>query len=282
MSLVWKFRERLCDWAGDLWFRLDRRHREIVRRNLAFAYGEELRPAARERLAREVFRQFARFAWEVVELLVLPREEIKRRVVIVGEEHFQAALAEGRGLLVIGAHAGNWEYTVAGFALQYQPLAVVARDLSQPWLRPLARRLRERWGNIMINKRRALREIVSHLGHNRIVGVVMDQNTASAEGLLVDFFGQPARTTPVAAILARRRGVPVIPGFSRRLPDGRHLLAFLPPLPLERTEDVEGDIRRHLQAQSRAVEAWVRAAPEQWLWLHRRWKNQFPHLYEGL
>lgn len=282
MSFLFALRERLCDLAGDLWYRLDRRHREIVRRNLAFAYGEELDFEARERLAREVFRQFARFGWEIVELMVLPRERIKKRVVIIGEEHYQAALAQGKGLVVIGAHAGNWEYTVAGFALQYQPLAVVARELSQPWLRPLARRLRERGGNVVINKQRGLKEILSHLKQNRIVGIVIDQNTAAGEGLLVDFFGKPARTTPVAAILARRRGVPVLPGFSRRLPDGRHFLAFLPPLPLERTEDVEGDIRRHLQAQSLAVEAWVRAAPAQWLWLHRRWKNQFPQLYEGL
>lgn len=282
MSFVGKLRERLCDLAGDLWYRLDRRHREIVRRNLTFAYGEELTPAARERLAREVFRQFARFGWEIMELLVLPRERIKKRVVITGQEHYHTALAQGKGLVVIGAHGGNWEYTVAGFALQYQPLAVVARELSQPWLRPLARRLRQRWGNVMINKQKGLREILTHLQHNGIVGIVMDQNTATAEGLLVDFFGKPARTTPVAAILARRRGVPVLPAFSRRLPDGRHLLAILPCLPMERTDDVEADIRRHLQAQSLAVEAWVRAAPEQWLWLHRRWKNQFPELYEGL
>jgi KDO2-lipid IV(A) lauroyltransferase len=282
VSLLFAWRERLCDFLGDLWYRLDRRHREIVRRNLAFAYGRELPPAARERLARAVFQQFVRFGLEVLELAVLPRSIIRKKVVITGLEHVQAALREGKGLVVIGAHAGNWEYTAAGFVLQYQPVAVVARELSQPWLRPLARRLRERDGNLMISKRGGLKEILSHLKHNRIVGIIIDQNTAAGEGLLVEFFGHPARTTPVAALLARRRGVPVLPGFSRRLPDGRHLLAFLPPLPLERSDDVEGDIRRHLQAQSRAVEAWVRAAPEQWLWLHRRWKNQFPELYEGV
>ncbi|MEJ5330449.1 MAG: hypothetical protein WHT07_09880 [Desulfobaccales bacterium] len=282
MRLLFAVRERLCDLAGDLWYRLDRRHREIVRRNLAFAYGEELSPKERERVAREVFRQFARFALELAELAVLPLPVIKKKVVIVGQEHFQAALAEGKGLIAIAAHAGNWEYTVVGQGLQYGSVAVVARELSQPWLRPLARRLRERCGNVMINKQGGLKDILSHLKQNRIVGIVIDQNTAPGEGLLVDFFGKPARTTPVAAILARRRGVPVLPVFSRRLPDGRHLLAFLPRLPLEKTDDVEADIRHHLQEQSRAVEAWVRAAPEQWLWLHRRWKNQFPELYEGL
>lgn len=282
MSLLFSLRERLCDLLGDLWFRLDRRHREIVRRNLAFAYGAEMDKDTRERLAREVFRQFVRFGLEILELLVLPLPVIRRKVLIVGEEHFRAALAQGRGLLVIGAHAGNWEYTVTGFGLKYEGVAVVARELTQPWLRPLARRLRERGGNVMINKQRGLKEIQSYLRQNRIVGIIIDQNTADDEGLLVNFFGQPARTTPVAALLARRRGVPVLPAFSRRLPDGRHLLAILPPLPLKKTPNPEADILTHLQEQSRAVEAWVRAAPAQWLWLHRRWKNQFPELYEGL
>ena len=94
----------------------------------------------------------------------------------------------------------------------------------------------------------------------------------------MDFFGHPARTTPVAALLARR-GVPVVPTLSRRLPDGRHLMVIFPPIPLEKTGDAQADIQRHLELQSRTIEAWVRACPEQWLWLHRRWKNQFPEIY---
>lgn len=264
---------------GDLWYRLDRRHREIVRANLEFAYGPELSPAARERLAREVFRQFVRFSWEMLELLVAPLSWIKKRVVIVGQEHIDAALAQGRGMIAIAAHAGNWEYTVMGYALHYQPEAVVARELDHPWGRALARYLRERGGNLMLDKRGGLKAIVKHLRANGIVGIVIDQNTASDEGLLVDFFGQAARTTPVAALLARHRDIPVLPALSRRLSGGRHLMIIFPPIPMEKTGDPQADILRHLQLQNRAIEAWVRAEPAQWLWLHRRWKNQFPELY---
>ena len=200
-------------------------------------------------------------------------------MIILGQEHLAAALAQGRGAIAIAAHAGNWEYTVMGYGLQYGPEVVVGRELDHPLGRRLARYLRERAGNRMVAKQRGLKEILRHLKQNHTVGIVIDQNTATAEGLLVDFFGHPARTTPVAALLARR-GVPVLPTLSRRLPDGRHLMVIFPPIPMEKTGDAQADIKRHLELQSRAIEAWVRAEPAQWLWLHRRWKNQFPEIYE--
>jgi KDO2-lipid IV(A) lauroyltransferase len=264
-----------------LWYRLDRRHREIVRRNLSFAYGEELPEKERERLARAVFVHFVRFAWEMAVLLLAPLSYIRKQVVYLGEENHAEALKKGRGLVALVAHAGNWEYTGIGYAMQYRRLAVVAREMNQPIGRRLARYLRERSGSWMVNKQGGLKSIFSHLHKNRVVGIVVDQNTADKEGVLADFFGKPARTTPVAALLARR-GVPVCPSLSRRLPDGRHLVVFFPELPFEKTGDVEADIKRHVTLQNQVIEAWVRQTPDQWLWLHRRWKNQFPELYKGL
>ncbi len=263
-----------------LWYRLDARHRRIALRNLEFAYGPELDPESREGLAREVFYQFVLFGFEVLELLLAPLARIRRRVIIVGQEHVEAALAQGRGLVAIAAHAGNWEYTTLGLGLKYKPVVVVGRELDHPWARRLARYLRQRGGNRMVSKQRGLKEILRHLKQNRIVGIIIDQNTAAAEGLLVNFFGHPARTTPIAALLARARGVPVLAGLSRRLPGGRHLLVFSPAIPMVKTGEVQADLIRHLELQNRAIEAWIRAEPAQWLWLHRRWKNQFPEIYE--
>ena len=272
---------RLVEALAALWYRLDRRHREIVRRNLAFAYGEEMSPAEREQLSRAVFVHFVRFAWETVVLLLAPLSYIQKQVVFLGEENHAQALKKGRGLVALVAHAGNWEYTGIGYALTYRRLAVVAREMDQPLGRRLARYLRERTGSWMVDKRRGLKAIFSHLHKNHVVGIVIDQNTTDKEGMLVDFFGKPARTTPVAALLARR-GVPVLPSLSRRLPDGRHLVVFFPELPFEKTGDMEADIHRHLTLQNQVIEAWIRQTPDQWLWLHRRWKNQFPELYKGL
>jgi KDO2-lipid IV(A) lauroyltransferase len=275
-----KLSERLVRSLAALWYRLDARHRRITLANLEFAYGPHLTPEAREELARAVFRHFGRFAWETLELLLAPRSYIKSRVIILGQEHLAAAQAQGRGAIAIAAHAGNWEYTVMGYGLKYHPEAVVGREMDHPLGAWLARYLRQRGGNWMVDKQRGLKEILRHLRQNRVVGIVIDQNTATDQGLLVDFFGKPARTTPVAALLARRWDIPVLPAFSRRLPDGRHLMAVMPPIPMEKTGDIQADIKRHLEEQNLAVEAWVRSDPSQYLWLHRRWKNRFPEIYQ--
>ncbi len=278
MAQPWK--TRLAGVLAGFWYGLDARHRRITLRNLEFAYGPELAPESRERLAREVFRQFVLFGFEILELLLAPLARIRRRVIIVGEEHVDEALAQGRGLIAIAAHAGNWEYTTLGLGLKYKPVVVVGRELDLPWAERLARYLRQRGGNRMVSKQGGLKEILRFLKQNQIVGIVIDQNTAAEEGLLVDFFGHPARTTPIAALLARARGVPVLAGLSRRLPGGRHLLVFFPAIPMVKSGSAQADLIRHLELQNRAIEAWIRAEPAQWLWLHRRWKNQFPEIYE--
>ncbi len=279
-SLLARFRPAAI--LARIWFALDRRHRLITLRNLAFALGETLTPAARQELALKVFEHFVLLGLESLGMLFLPLDTLRRRVIVLGQEHAEAALRQGKGVLAIVAHAGNWELTGMVYGLVYHPLAIVARRHDQPLMERIIRTFRERGGNTMIPKQGGLKAILARLKQNEIVGMAIDQNTTTKGGILVDFFGHRARTTPIAAILARRFGTPVLPVLSRRLPDGRHLMEIQPPLPMEITADQAEDIRRHVQLQSQAVEAWIRQCPEQWLWLHRRWKNQYPELYHDL
>jgi Kdo2-lipid IVA lauroyltransferase/acyltransferase len=265
-----------------LWYTLDRRHRLITLRNLEFALGRQLNHEQRQLLAFEVFHHFVKLFFEAVATILLPLSKLQKQVIFMGLENSDAALKQGKGIVAIVAHAGNWELTGMVSALGYRPLSIVARKHDNPHMDRIIRYLRERGGNTMIPKQGGLKAILRQLKKNQIVGMAIDQNTTTKGGILVDFFGHRARTTPIAAILARRFGVPVLTVLSRRLPDGRHLMVISPPLPMEITDDPEEDIRRHVQLQSDAVEAWVRGSPEQWLWLHKRWKNQYPDLYKNL
>lgn len=265
-----------------LWYAFDQRHRLITLRNLEFALGQELNQAQREELAKNVFHHFIKLFFEAIGMLLLPLSKLQKQVIVVGAENAEAAWKLGKGMCAIVAHAGNWELTGMVYGLAYHPLAIVARKHDQPLMARILRLLRERGGNAMIPKQGGLKAILTRLKKNQIIGMAIDQNTTTKGGILVDFFGHRARTTPIAAILARRFGTPVLPVLSRRLPDGKHLIQISPPLPMVKTEDPEEDIRRHVQLQSDVVEAWIRVSPEQWLWLHKRWKNQYPELYQNL
>lgn len=273
---------RISKLLAKIWYTLDRRHRLITLRNLEFALGPALTPRQRQEMALRVFEHFVRVCFEAVGMLFLPLTTLRERVVVVGNEYAEAALQEGKGLVAIVAHAGNWELTGMVYGLAYHPLAIVARRHDHPVMDRIIRAFRERGGNTMIPKQGGLKAILVRLKQQEIVGMAIDQNTTTKGGILVDFFGQRARTTPIAAILARRFGTPVLPVLSRRLPDGRHLMEIKPPIPMEVTDNAEEDIRRHVQLQSDMVADWIRQSPEQWLWLHRRWKNQYPELYADL
>lgn len=274
--------DRLISWGARLWYRLDRHHRLTTLRNLEFAYGSQLTPREREQLALRVFEHFIRIGWELLPLLFLPLSRLRRRLLVIGEENVEAALAAGKGILVVTGHVGNWEYTALAYGLAWRPLVVVGRDHDHPLVRRLIRYLRQRGRNRMIPKQGGLAAILAELHRNQIVCLLVDQNTATRDGILVDFFGHRARTTPIAGIIARRYDIPVVPVLSRRLADGRHLLVILPALPMAKTSRSRLDVAEQVQLQTRIIEAWIRRYPEQWLWLHKRWKNQYPELYRDL
>jgi KDO2-lipid IV(A) lauroyltransferase len=192
------------------------------------------------------------------------------RVEICGESHLAAAAARGRGVLLLTAHYGNWELLAASRALTAHELSVVIRPLDHPVLDRVVARFRERTGVELITRHRGLREILDALRRGRLVGILLDQNVSRGQGVFVPFFGVPASTSKSLAVISLRTGAPVVPAFIRRRPDGRHRIeigAALPPPP-------DGDVVAYTASFNRAIEEAIRQAPEQWFWLHRRWKTR--------
>ncbi len=183
--------------------------------------------------------------------------------------------SHGRAL-ALSAHLGNWEILSAAHRLSPYQLAVVVRPLDSPALNALADAVRHKTGVELIDKRRALRPVLSALGQGRIVGILLDQNASRREGVFVPFFGRPASTSRSIAVLAVRTGTPVLPIFARREPDGRHRVVVLPQLEPLPTNDVEAAVVELTARCTAAIEAAIRETPEQWLWMHNRWRTQPP------
>lgn len=248
-----------------------RRRRALA--NLALAFPG-LAPAERRAICCRSFQHLGVVFAELCATLARPLDDTLRKIHLEGLEHLRGAMeAHGRAL-VLTAHLGNWELLAAAHRLTGYPLAIVVRPLDSPWLNAVADRLRRKAGVELIAKRGALRPVLKALGDGRMVGILLDQNAARHESVFVPFFGRPASTSKSLALLAVRTGVPVLPIFIRRDARGGHCVTVHPPLPVPAAPAGERGVVDLTMRCTAAIEAAVREAPEQWLWIHDRWRTR--------
>lgn len=240
------------------------RLRRTAERNLKLAGMEP-------ELADEVFCSIARVLVSVARFPRINKQNVHQWIRYEGFEHFEAARNRGKGVLFATAHLGNWELSAFAHALMSAPMHIVVRPLDNPWIDRLLSERRRLSGNRVIEKKDFARAILRALAQNEAVGVLIDQNVAPEEGVFVPFFGIPACAGTGFARIAARSGATVIPGFALwNEAERRYVLRFYPPV--EITGDAAEDTRR-LQAR---IEAVIRQYPDQWLWVHRRWKTRPP------
>jgi KDO2-lipid IV(A) lauroyltransferase len=251
------------------------RRRRLALDNLRQAWPG-LSPSARRRLYRRSCQHLGRIFVELCALLSRPADQLLSRVSLEGREHLDQAMASHGRALVLTAHLGNWELLSVAHRLTPYPLAVVVRPLDSPWLNELAERFRRKAGVELIDKRAALRPVQAALARGSMVGILLDQNATRREGVFVPFFGRPASTSRAIALLAIRTGAPVIPIFARREPDGRHRVIVRPPLVPPAARDREEAIVELTTRCTAVIEAAIRETPEQWLWMHARWRTRPP------
>ena len=262
---------RLGHAIGWIAYRVDGRHRRIALENLAATFPEKSAPE-RTRIAKQVFAHFGRKLVELLWFTGLPVERQRELVEFVGAEHVAAARATGKGVLMVTGHFGFWELHALAHGRDVGPMAVVARTMDNPLIDRLLTDLRSSTGNFVIDRKGGLRRILRALNANQAVAVLIDQHILSADAVKVDFLGRPAATTSAVAVLAMRTGATVIPAFSLPLNDGRYRLIYERPiaLPAEETPDA---VRELTQRCTKVLEKYVRAHPECWLWMHRRWRE---------
>jgi len=259
---------------GRLWADLDSRHVRIAADNLRHAYPhwDEARLL---RTARAVYAHFGSILFDILWMERRSRGEIMALVDVQGADEARAALLERRGVVYVACHLGNWELNGIAAGWLFEPLSVVARPLDNPALDGHLVAFRQKSGNAVLYKKNVLGPALRLLRDGKGVAFLIDQNVQADEGIFVDFFGRPAASTTVAAALAVRVECPIVHGWTELRPDGRYLMRYgvTRPRPgAERSAEVE----RLTQELAHVIEGYVRTAPEQWLWLHRRWKTRPP------
>ena len=268
---------RACgDLLGGAAYHLDRFHRRIAIDNLTHAFPSKS-PAERRALARAMFGHFGSLLLELMKFGTLSEEEMLARVEFDGVERVRHAYDKGRGVLFFTGHFGYWEMQAIVHALRYPPVSMLARPLDNPRLHAMLEGIRTRTGNSVIYRQGAIRKVMRELGENRGIAILIDQHLHTPDAVYVDYFRRPAATTSALAALALRTGAPVIPVFALPLPRGRYRLIYEHPVDPPQPDSPD-PIREFTQRCTDVLEMYVRRHPDQWLWMHRRWRERDPVL----
>jgi KDO2-lipid IV(A) lauroyltransferase len=244
------------------------RLRRVANRNLDLALPDTPHPEVID----GCFQSLARVVAMLARFPDIDKSNVYSLIRYEGFEHFEAAKRAGKGVLFATAHLGNWEFSAFAHALMSEPMSFVVRPLDNPTLDEIATSYRTLSGNRLIGRGKDfLRPLLEALRHNEAVGILIDQNVTPDRGIFIDFFGRPACVDSAFARIAARTGAAVIPGYALwSEEESRYILHFDPPVPMT------GDVQADTQAVHARLEAAIRRNPDQWLWIHRRWKTRPP------
>jgi len=258
---------------GLLWYRLDKKHRNITIENLARAYGSEKSKAEIKNLSKKVFQNIMQMPFEIGWSFSLNDQNWHKHFQFQGLSNLTSVYARGKGVFLLTAHIGNWELlplfgklTGCKGHMIYRPLDFKPLDLFFIWLRT-------RYGEHVIPKRNSVLKIVRVVKNGEMVVFVTDQSADWYDGVYVDFFGQLTCSNKGLAMMVERTGAPVVPIFIARV-GTKYYVDVGREIPMAQTGDPIKDIDVNTQRYNDRIEDFIRRYPEQWFWLHRRWKHK--------
>jgi Kdo2-lipid IVA lauroyltransferase/acyltransferase len=267
-----KWGRKLGAWIGWIWYLADKRHREIAKQNLFQVYSGRRPWNEINAIARSVFENLSCILFEIGWAVRLTEDKFYRHFSVIGLSNLKAAHGKNKGVIILTAHIGNWELLPPVIALATNYASnIVYRPLDFKPLDLFFINLRSRYGSKLIPKSRGMRKILSSLHANELVGILFDQSAGLQNGVIGNFLGRRACTNMWLSQIAGKTGAEVVPAFLVRTENG-FKAEFLAAIPFLRTGGKEDDILANTQQYNDVIGAFSERHPEQWLWIHRRWR----------
>jgi Kdo2-lipid IVA lauroyltransferase/acyltransferase len=268
--------ERLGNFLGWVIYKISPKRRHLMRTHLKMAFKQEYSDAELDRIAMRSMQNMVKTAFEFFRFPLYGEEDIVRMVEAVGAENLTDARKAGKGVVVVSSHFGNWELLAARIITLGHPMTVVGRTQEDSLIDEQIVRLRTSKGTKNIPRGVPMYEhITKLLANNELVGLVSDQN-AGPKGLFVDFFGTKVSAFKGPGLFAVRTGCKIVPLFIVREGYQKHRGYFLPAVEIQKSGDTGKDVLAYCQGYTRAIEDFVRAYPDHWFWIHKRWKTRPP------
>ena len=269
LSLAMAF-GRCLGWA---WYYIVPVRKKLSLQNLNLALGDELSQKEQKKIIRELYSNFCMYIIEVLRIPHMSLKANKKQVQIDDWEHMEAALARGKGVILVATHVDNVDLAGCSMAMRGAPISVVVKQMGKTAEKFISS-VRKNTGVTIISGKGTKDKIKALLAENKIVTIVIDQHLARHRAIVCKFFGEWASTTPAPARFAFETGATIIPGvISRKKKAGYHHIKMSPPFELETPHsDPDENIRLNTERLNRVVEKWIRETPNQWWWFHKRWK----------
>ena len=277
-DLAQKINSLPVSWVGQLVYKLLPFRRKVILDNINQVYQDKLSKLQKEHLIKSYYSHLWKSTKETIQLRFLSESALQDRVEVRGHEHMLAVVAEKKGVLVLTGHFGNWEFAPIGGVLNFKEFKgqfhFIRRTIG---IKTIEKALFKRYyqaGLNVIPKKNSLEKVCVALEQNHAVIFVLDQHASlvNRDGIAVEFFGKKAGTYRSLATLSRHTGVPVIPAAGYRLPNGKHVLEFFEPIPWQEYETAQQSLYQNTLAYNQVLERIILEHPEQWNWIHKRWK----------
>lgn len=273
ISLPWKVNYWLANRLGEISYLFLAKRRRLTIDNLKQAFQAQYTDKQIKQLAINTFRNFGKSMIEFISLPKINKDNVDKFVTIKGLENLQMAKKEGKGVIILSSHLGNWEIMAKALILKGYPLTIMVRRQRNKLVEELIEQQRNESKVKTIPHTIAPKEILRLLKNNEIIGMIADQD-GGKKGVFVNFFDRPASTATGPVVFAIRSGTALIPLFDIRQKDNHHQIIIETPYQLITTSDIKKDIVDNTEILTKKLESYIRQYPDQWFWLHNRWATK--------
>ena len=284
-EIINKINAMRISWLGKLVYYCIPYRRRIIKKNINQVFEKQLNNLQQKKLAQAYYSHLLTCIKEAFYMRFLSEEQLRAKVEIKGHEQLIEISKQNKGILVLTGHFGNWEFAPIGGILNFKDFQgqfhFIRRTLGNKFIEKILFRRYYLAGLNIIPKKNSLMQVCDVLEKNHAVVFVLDQHASlvNRDGVAVEFFGKKAGTYRSLASIARHTGIPVVPAAGYRLPNGKHVLEFFEPIPWEDHTSTQESIYHNTKAYNSALEHIILQHPEQWMWLHKRWKLKDACIY---
>lgn len=275
-----KIRIGLMKTFGRLAYFLSKKHQTITNTNLKLAFGDTLNEVKRKEIGIAAFTNLIDTVFGIVKRDKMNKDDVVQNITFEGEEIIKAYQDSAKQFILVTGHYGNWELLSQSIAIHFDlTLVGVGRKLDSEMMDEVLIKNRQRFNVEMVYKKGAIKGCIKAIGQKKIIGILTDQSLSSEQSIDVDFFDHKTTHTPIASILSRKFELDMIPAFISTEDHIHYTVNIYPAIKTVKSEDQEKDLSLLTQAQADIMEYVIKNKPEQWFWMHKRWKEYNPELY---